>query len=99
MLKKLSIFLFVILMYYFSLIPNISFTKPLRNFGTFFTTMVIFPLSFSYLQDNHMSPTATIVTPIANSQPDRGSNRTSRMPSPNPIKHTPIVFFNAHNMF
>ena len=35
---------------------------------------------------------------MANSQPDRGSN-TSKIPSPNPIKHTPIVFFNAPNIF
>ena len=90
-------------MYYFSLIPNKSFTIPLKHFGTFFTTIVIFPsLSFLlnsfYLQDNHIRPIAIIATPKANSQPDSGSNSTNRIPNPNPIKHTPMVFFNAHNI-
>ncbi len=45
-----------------------------------------------------MSPTAITVIPKANNQPDKGSNNTSKIPSPNPIKHTPMVFFNAHNI-
>jgi len=34
--------------YVFSLIPNTNFTKPLKNFGTFFTTIFIFSHSFSF---------------------------------------------------
>ena len=89
-------------MYYFSLIPNINFTIPLKHFGTFFTTIVIlFTLLFIsivYLQDNHISPTIIIVTPITNNQPDKGSNNTSKIPNPNPIKHTPNVFFSNPNI-
>lgn len=93
-----------IFMYYFSLIPNRSFTIPLKHFGTFFTTIVIFIHSpfydtFTYLQDNHARPIIITAIPIANSQPDIGSNKTSKIPSPNPIKQTPIVFFNALNIF
>ena len=40
----------------------------------------------------------TTAIPIANSQPDIGSNKTSKIPRPNPIKHTPSVFFSAHNI-
>ena len=36
----------------------------------------------------------TTVTPIINNQPVKGSNKTSKIPSPNPIKHTANVFFN-----
>lgn len=94
-------------MYYFSLIPNRSFTIPLKHFGTFFTTIVIlFPpllsnfrkISFFHLQESHASPIITTAIPIANSQPDIGSNKTSKIPRPNPIRHTPSVFFNAHNI-
>lgn len=38
-------------------------------------------------------------TPIINNQPVNGSNNTSKIPNPNPIKHTPMVFFNKLNMF
>ena len=85
--------------------PNINFTIPLKHFGTFFTTIVIqihsplFYKNYLYLQDSHISPTIIIVTPIVNSQPDKGSNNTSKMPRPNPIKHTPIVFFSAFIIF
>ena len=41
-----------------------------------------------------MIPTLTTITPITNSQPDIGSNKTSNIPNPKPIKHTAIVFFN-----
>lgn len=90
-------------MYYFSFMPNISFTIPRKHLGTFFTTIVIFIHSpfviyLLYLQDSQINPTIIMVTPIANSQPDSGSNNTSKIPSPNPIKHTPIVFFNNFNI-
>ena len=91
-------------MYYFSFIPNRSFTIPLKHFGTFFTTIVIFFtllfhfFNISHLQDNHANPIATTAIPMANNQPDIGSNKTSNIPRPNPIKHTPSVFFNAHNI-
>lgn len=90
-------------MYYFSFMPNINFTMPRKHFGTFFTTIVIFIhspfVSYQfYLQDSQINPTITTVTPIANSQPDSGSNNTNKMPSPIPIKHTPIVFFNNFNI-
>lgn len=111
LLLKIASFLVILTihtpMYYFSLIPNKSFTIPLKHFGTFFTTIVIlFTLLFSkiplcllyHLQDNHARPTITTAIPIANSQPDIGSNKTSKIPSPNPIKHTPRVFFKAHNI-
>lgn len=94
-------------MYYFSLIPNRSFTIPLKHFGTFFTTIVMFFtllflkifLNIPHLQDSHARPTITTAIPIANSQPDIGSNKTSKIPRPNPIKHTPRVFFSAHNIY
>lgn len=63
-----------------------------------FASLSFFTL-YTYLQDSQISPTAIIVTPIANSHPDRGSNNTSKIPSPSPIKHTPIVFFNAFSIF
>lgn len=85
-------------MYYFSLIPKISFTNPLKNFGTFLTTIVIFS-TLLYLQDSQMSPTAMITTPIVNSQPDSGSSNTNKIPKPKPIRHTPNVFCSALNMF
>ena len=100
-----SLFFCVILMYYFSLIPNISFTIPLKHFGTFFTTIFIFStlllVEFTciyHLHVNHASPIITMAIPMTNNQPDIGSNKTSNMPRPNPIKQTPIVFFNAHNI-
>ena len=39
-------------------------------------------------------PIHASATPIINSQPVIGSNNTSNIPIPNPIKHTPIVFLN-----
>ena len=47
-------------------------------------------------QANHIIPTQANATPIINSQPVRGSNNTNNIPTPTPIKTTPIVFFNAH---
>ena len=38
-------------------------------------------------------PTNITTTPIRNNQPNVGKNNTSNMPTPNPIKHTPNVFF------
>ena len=38
-------------------------------------------------------PTNITATPIRNNQPNVGKNNTSNMPTPNPIKHTPNVFF------
>lgn len=40
----------------------------------------------------------TTARPMANSQPVNGSNNTSNIPSPRPIKHTPKVFFNTQNI-
>ena len=51
------------------------------------------------MQDSHANPTEIIAIPMTNNQPDRGRNSTSKIPSPKPIKHTPIVFFNAPNIF
>ena len=87
--------------YVLSFIPKINLTNPLKNFGTFLTTIVI--INFLLLRiiypHSHISPTATITTPIINSQPDIGSNKTNSIPNPKPIKHTAKVFFNAHNIF
>lgn len=41
---------------------------------------------------------ASTAAPTRNSQPVIGSNKTNNTPRPIPIKHTPIVFFNAHNI-
>lgn len=40
-----------------------------------------------------------MVSPIMNSQPDIGSNNTSSIPNPNPIKQTAIVFFSNLHIF
>lgn len=40
-----------------------------------------------------MNPTAITTKPIRISQPVIGSNNTINIPKPNPIKHTPNVFF------
>ena len=37
--------------------------------------------------------------PIRNSHPVVGSNNTNSIPVPTPIKHNPIVFFNASNIY
>ena len=42
---------------------------------------------------------ATIASPIINNQPDIGSNNTSNIPKPNPIKQTAIVFFSNLHIF
>ena len=78
--------------YVLSLIPKINFTIPLKNFGTFFTTIVIIFLLF--YEHNHIKPTLTTTTPIMNSQPDIGSNNTNKIPKPSPIRQTANVFFN-----
>ena len=66
---------------------------PLKHFGTFFTTIFIFPLS--YLQhDIHANPIMTIATPNINNHQVKGSNKTANIPTPNPIKHMAIVFLN-----
>lgn len=79
-----------------------SFTNPLKNLGTFFTTIVIFyTLLYFYCnfqQEIQAIPTATTISPIINSQPENGSNITSSTPSPNPIKHTANVFLNNLNI-
>lgn len=91
-------------MYYF--IPKINFTNPLKNLGTFFTTIVIFPtllynnivfpVSFNKNQhESHIIPIVISVTPITNNQPEKGSNITSNTPIPNPIKHTAKVFLKS----
>ena len=46
-----------------------------------------------YYEHNHINPTLTTTTPIMNSQPDIGSNNTSKIPKPSPIKQTANVFF------
>ena len=93
-------------MYYFT--PNISFTSPLKNLGTFFTTIVICnPLLYFrieqqwtfFQQHSQVIPTNTIVIPIMNNQPENGSNITSKTPIPKPIKHTANVFLNSFNIY
>ena len=39
-------------------------------------------------------PKSNKIIPIPNNQPVVGSNKTRSIPTPNPIKHTPQVFFN-----
>ena len=41
---------------------------------------------------------AITVTPITKSQPVKGSNKTSKIPKPNPIRQTAIVFLNSLNI-
>ena len=48
-----------------------------------------------FQQESHVIPTTIIVIPITNSQPENGSNITSKTPSPKPIKHTANVFLNS----
>ena len=43
-------------------------------------------------------PSTKTVAPIKNSHHAIGSNKTNKIPVPIPIKHTPIVFFNASNI-
>ena len=38
-----------------------------------------------------------MATPIKNSHPVTGSNKTNRIPTPNPMQQTPIVFFKNFN--
>ena len=75
--------------------PNINFTKPLKNFGTFFTTICI--NSHPPLPHNQAIPSTTKTQPMQNNQPAIGSNNTSSIPVPIPIRQSPIVFFNASN--
>lgn len=87
-------------MYYSSFNPNINLTKPLKNFGTFFTTIFIFNHTPPYfLQNSHATPNINNAQPIINSHPVIGSNNTSNIPEPTPIRQTPIVFFNASNIY
>ena len=46
-----------------------------------------------------MNPIMAIAKPIINSHPAIGSKSTNKIPTPNPIKHTPIVFLNPLNIF
>ena len=83
-----------------SFIPNISLTNPLKNLGTFLTTIFIITISFLYfLQNSHATPNINIAHPIKNNHPVIGSNNTNNIPAPMPIKQTPIVFFNASNIY
>lgn len=52
-----------------------------------------------HLHVSHVRPIITMVMPITNSQPDIGSNKTSNIPRPNPIKQTPIVFLNKYSIY
>ena len=84
------------ILFYVLLIPKISLTIPLKNLGTFLTTIVILiPPHFQLA--SQIKPKIVIATPIVNSQPVRGSNNTSRIPIPIPMKQTPKVFFNIQN--
>lgn len=40
------------------------------------------------------NPAITIAMPNINNHQDKGSNNDSNIPTPNPIKHIDIVFFN-----
>ena len=77
-----------------------SFTNPLRNLGTFFTTIFMLLHSFvpKYQHASHAKPIATTAIPIKNNQPVVGSNITNNTPNPNPIKHTANVFFSSLNI-
>ena len=82
---------------YVPFIPNINLTKPFRNFGTLFTTIVII-FTLPYQLASQTNPKIVKATPIENSQPVTGSNKTSNIPKPIPIKQTPKVFFNIPNI-
>ena len=67
--------------YHSSFIPNISLTKPLRNLGTFLTTIFIIIISFLYfLQNSHVIPNINTAHPIRNNHPVTGSNNTNNIP-------------------
>ena len=52
-----------------------------------------------FLQNSHATPNINNAQPIINSHPVIGSNNTSNIPEPTPIRQTPIVFFNASNIY
>ena len=83
---------------FFTTIVILSLSSINEQLSLDISIYLIFYNVYFHLQDSHINPTITIVVPMANSHPDNGSNSTSKIPSPIPIKHTPNVFFNAHNM-
>ena len=100
-IKVPFIFVFIYYLSYvflFSFIPKINFTNPRKNFGTFFTTIVIYIHSPFYLQNSHEIPIPSNAAPTKNSQPATGSNNTKSIPRPIPAIHTPIVLFNSPNI-
>ena len=88
-------------MYYFSsFIPNTNLMNPLKNFGTFLTTIFIQSYPFFYfLQNSQAIPNINSAHPIKNSHPVTGSNNTNNIPLPIPTRQSPIVFFKASNIF
>ena len=85
-------------MYYFSsFIPNTNLMNPLKNFGTFLTTIFIQSYPFFYfLQNSQAIPNINSAHPIKNSHPVTGRNN---IPVPIPTRQSPIVFFKASNIF
>lgn len=78
--------------FYVDFIPKINLTKPLKNFGTFLTTIVItFP---SYLPSKNFMPPTSIPIPIMHIQAIGGRNNTNKVPIPKPIKIPASIFLN-----
>ena len=74
--------------------------NPLKNFGTFLTTIFIQSYPFFYfLQNSQAIPNINSAHPIKNSHPVTGSNNTNNIPVPIPTRQSPIVFFKASTYF
>ena len=71
-------------------------TIPLKNLGTFFTTIVI--LIPPYLENSMQRPPRAIAQPIIKSHPDNGSNSTSKTPNPKPMRQVASNFFSILHM-
>lgn len=88
-LKKCFSFLSIFIFYVF-LIPKINFTIPLKGFGTFFTTIVIF-LS-SYLSNIFLIPVTINPMEIIHNHAVGGKIRMSNMPIPAPNMQPAMIF-------
>ena len=64
----------------------------LYSFLEFNLLFILFSISF-HLHSQKI-PKSNKIIPIPNNQPVVGSNKTSNIPTPNPIRQTPKVFFN-----
>lgn len=84
---------FIPFLSYVSLTPKTNFTSPLNGFGTFLTTIVKPLFLLSIYPNNIEIPPIVRPIPIIQSQAFKGRNKTSTIPSPNPIKHPGINFF------